>query len=93
MILGEFVAQFKMTVVCTTKGPLRLTAAQQLPYVHSAYTLEPTSELGMLMQTQVNEAKKDHIKLDVNALVRRLQTSNTYRYLLFGNIRRQELLI
>ncbi|RKP07605.1 putative proliferation-associated 2g4, partial [Thamnocephalis sphaerospora] len=61
--LGEYVAQFKMTVVCSLDGPLRLTAAQQLPYIHSSHTLEPTSELGALMQLPVAEAKKDDFKL------------------------------
>jgi hypothetical protein len=56
------VAQFKMTVICTLDGPLRLTtSAHPLPYVHSTWSLDSVPELATLIQIPVTEARKESI--------------------------------
>ncbi|KAI8048796.1 peptidase M24, structural domain-containing protein [Syncephalis plumigaleata] len=57
---GGMVAQFKLTVVCTLDGPLRLTtSAHPLPYVHSTWSLDNLPELATLIQVPVAEARKE----------------------------------
>ncbi|ORX93563.1 Creatinase/aminopeptidase [Basidiobolus meristosporus CBS 931.73] len=50
---GEYVAQFKLTVVLTPKGPQRLTSLPALPYIHSDYTVPENSELKQILAAPV----------------------------------------
>ncbi|KAK9678979.1 hypothetical protein K7432_016475 [Basidiobolus ranarum] len=50
---GESVAQFKLTVVLTPKGPQRLTSLPSLPYIHSELTVPENSELKQILSTSV----------------------------------------
>ncbi|KAI8853396.1 peptidase M24, structural domain-containing protein [Chytridium lagenaria] len=53
---GEIVAQFKVTLMLTPSGPVRLTAALNPPFVHSEYTVD-AANLGEVLKTDVRVAK------------------------------------
>ncbi|KAI9595845.1 peptidase M24, structural domain-containing protein [Syncephalis fuscata] len=62
---GGMVAQYKLTVVCTPDGPVRLTTSTHaLPYVHSAWNLDTLPELAALIQTPVTETKNDSAAIE-----------------------------
>ncbi|KAG0219054.1 peptidase M24, structural domain-containing protein [Mortierella sp. GBAus27b] len=52
------VAQFKMTVLISANGTTRITPALALPYVHSAYTIPPESNIARLMATEAVKTVK-----------------------------------
>ena len=65
LLLGGMVAQFRLTVVCTLDGPMRLTTSgHALPFVHSTLGLDAQPELAALVQSPVVEAKKEALLLE-----------------------------
>ncbi|CAM0136797.1 unnamed protein product [Umbelopsis sp. WA50703] len=48
---SDIIAQFKLTVLITATGAIRTTIAQNLPYVHSQYTVPDQTNIAALLQS------------------------------------------
>ncbi|KAI9019363.1 peptidase M24, structural domain-containing protein [Phycomyces nitens] len=61
---SDLVAQYKSTVLVLPEGPMQLTAAQPLPYVHSQYCIpQPTNAANVLSTPAVKQARKTKAKI------------------------------